>query len=269
MASARPMYFFMRMRGVAGLVSGLFVAMTGLVAFSGLVCSAQQLSLSNDSAGQVVSMTGQVSVLRDGEPWALTIGDKVQIQQVIVTGPDGFAKFQVSDGSFFEVYPNSNVIFRKNAGNLHDLLDLLVGRVKIHIQKWGGQPNPNRILTPTAVISVRGTTFDVSVDDDDQTTLVTVEEGAVDVYNPAKPTEPKRVNEGESIEVYKNVPVARTIDKGDVARRVMRMMADAARIGLTQASRGATGVTTSVPPVSGQTPPPPPPNIPPPPPPAH
>jgi len=261
-ASARPMYSFMHMRAISGLICGLFLTITGIV------CSAQPLSLSNETAGAVVSMSGQVSVLRDGEPWALSIGDKVQIQQVIVTGADGFAKFQVSDGSFFEVYPNSNVVFRKNPGNLRDLLDLIVGRVKIHIQKWGGQPNPNRILTPTAVISVRGTTFDVAVDDDDQTTLVTVEEGAVDVYNPTKPTEPKRVNAGESIEVYKNVPVAHTIDKGDLTRRALHMIADAARTAMTQAaSHGATAIST--PPVSGQTPPPPPPSTLPPPPPSH
>ena len=34
-------------------------------------------------------------------------------------------------------------------------------------------------MTPTAVISVRGTTFDVSVDEDDETTQVDVEEGTV------------------------------------------------------------------------------------------
>ena len=113
------------------------------VAITGIVCSAQHSPLSNDAAAKVISLTGQVSVLRDGEPWAFNIGDKVQIQQVIVTGPDGYAKFQVSDGSTFEVYPNSNVIFRKNPGNLRDLLDLFVGRVKIHIQKWAA--NPTRI----------------------------------------------------------------------------------------------------------------------------
>lgn len=262
MASAIPIYSFMHMRAISGLICGLFLGVTGMV------CSGQPLSLSNDAAGYVVSLTGQVSVLRDGEPWGLNLGDKVQIQQVIVTGPDGFAKFQVSDGSFFEVYPNSNVVFRKNPGNLRDLLDLLVGRVKIHIQKWGGQPNPNRILTPTAVISVRGTTFDVAVDDDDQTTLVTVEEGAVDVYNPASPTAPKRVNAGESVEIYRNVPVAHNIDKGDLTRRLLRMMTDAARVAMTQASHTATSVSTA-PGVGGQTPPPPPPSTLPPPPPSH
>jgi hypothetical protein len=37
------------------------------------------------------------------------------------------------------------------------------------------------VITPTAVISVRGTTFDVSVDHDSVATLISVEEGVVDV----------------------------------------------------------------------------------------
>ena len=58
------------------------------------------------------------------------------------------------------------------------------GRVKVHIQKLGGQPNNNRVTTPTAVISVRGTIFDVSVEDG-ESTLVAVEEGLVEVRHAA------------------------------------------------------------------------------------
>ncbi len=79
-------------------------------------------------------MQGQVSVLKDSQPWAISIGDSVQVQQLILTGPDGQARFQVSDGSFFDVYPNSRVVFRKNPGNWKDLIDLLVGRVRVHIE---------------------------------------------------------------------------------------------------------------------------------------
>src|ERR1700727_337976 len=160
-------------------------------------CFAQLFPASQDAAAKVITMTGQVSVLRDSQPWALNTGDLVQSQQVILTGPDGYAKFQTSDGSTFEVYPSSNVIFRKNPGSLHDLLDLFVGRVKVHIQRWGGQPNPNRIMTPTAVISVRGTIFDVSVNDYDGNSIVSVEEGSVEVRHTLKPGSPKIVNAGE------------------------------------------------------------------------
>ena len=144
-----------------------------LIATAG-VLSAQSMSGEAELAAKVVTLTGQVSVLHDSEPWVLNVGDSVQVRQVIVTGPDGFAQFKVSDGSTFEVYPNSSVVFRKNPSNWRDMLDVFVGRVKVHIQKWGGQPNPNRIHTPTAVISVRGTTFDVSVDPEDETTIVSL-----------------------------------------------------------------------------------------------
>ena len=213
-------------------------------------------------------MTGQVSVLRDSEPWALNVGDKIQVQQVIVTGPDGFAKFQVSDGSTFDVYPNSNVVFRKNPGNLRDLLEMVVGRVKIHIQKWGGQPNPNRIMTPTAVISVRGTTFDVSVNDDDETTMVAVEEGTVDVLHRLRPGKEKVLNAGESITVYRNEPLSQSmIDKGALVQKILHSLANAVYTAVTNpGSHGDTIPGTKLP---GETPPTPPPTTPPPPPPAH
>ena len=257
------MYFFMSFRGLIGLASTLFITATGIV------CSAQQFSVQSDAAAQVISLTGQVSVLRDSEPWALNIGDKIQVQQVIVTGPDGFAKFQVSDGSLFDVYPNSNVVFRKNPGNLHELLDLLVGRVKIHIQKWGGQPNPNRIVTPTAVISVRGTTFDVSVDDDDETTLVAVEEGSVDVQHRLKPGKEKTVNAGETIRVYKDEPLSKSlIDKGELIQRVLHALSQAVYTAVTNPGVRTIGTGVTPPPQAGQTGPPPPPSTPPPPPPS-
>ncbi len=41
-------------------------------------------------AAKVVTLNGQVSILRDNSPWALNVGDSVQPRQIIVTGPDGF-----------------------------------------------------------------------------------------------------------------------------------------------------------------------------------
>jgi len=236
-----------------------------LVLAAASVCSAQLFPPAPDAAAKVVSMTGAVSVLRDSQPWALNVGDLVQIQQVILTGPDGYAKFQTSDGSTFEVYPSSNVIFRKNPGSLQDLLDLFVGRVKIHIQRLGGQPNPNRIMTPTAVISVRGTTFDVSTNDDDGTTIVAVEEGSVEVRHALKPGAAKTVNAGEALHVYRDEPLARsTIDKNELFHRIMRGLEDAAyRIAISPPGHGGIPIpggtlsTDPKPPAPPSAPPPP------------
>lgn len=235
--------------------------------------SAQIFPSSPEAAAKVVELTGQVSVLHDSVPWALNLGDSIQVKQVVITGPDGFARFQVSDGSTFEVYPNSNVTFRNNPGNWRDLLDVWVGRIKVHIQKLGGQPNPNTVHTPSAVISVRGTTFDVEVDGDEENTVVTVEEGVVEVRHATRGGASRIVNAGESIEVYKSQPLAQSVvDKGAIARRVLRALYDAMYTLQTtgRASVGTTGTGTGG--QVGNTPPPaPPPTAPPPapPPPPH
>jgi hypothetical protein len=250
----------MRRSSIRGVVRKWLGAL--LVLAAAQVCPAQIIfPKSPDEAAKVVSLTGQVSVLRDSQPWALNVDDLVQTQQVILTGPDGYAKFRTSDGSTFEVYPSSNVIFRKNPGSLQDLLDLFVGRVKIHIQRLGGQPNPNRIMTPTAVISVRGTIFDVSTNDDDETTIVSVEEGSVEVRHALKPGAAKIVNAGESLSVYRDQPLAQSvIDKNELFHRIVRGLEDAAyRIAISPPGHGGIGITLPTGPSTGDhgpTPPP-------------
>ncbi|HLZ10631.1 MAG TPA: FecR family protein, partial [Chloroflexota bacterium] len=202
--------------------------LVALLAAVSSVGSAQIFPTSPEAAAKVIELTGDVTVLRDSGPWVLSLGDQVQVKQVIRTGPDGYAKLQVSDGSTFEVYPSSTVTFRQNPTNWRDLLDIWVGKIKIHIQKMGGQPNPNTIHTPSAIISVRGTTFDVSVDGDEENTTVTVEEGVVSVRHATRGGVERTVREGETIEVLKSQPLAHSIiDKGAIFQRVLRAMADA------------------------------------------
>jgi hypothetical protein len=137
------------------------------------------------------------------------------------------------------------VTFRKNPPNWKDLIDVWVGKVRLHIEHLGTTPNPNRIHTPTAVISVRGTTFDISVDDDDETTLIEVEEGSVQVEHNLLPTGTAAVvNAGQSIRVYKNVPIARRMDKGGITRQVLRIVLDAAIVVGQSGGTTHTGIPT-------------------------
>ena len=197
-------------------------------------------------AARVMTVEGQVSVLRGAEPWALFPDETVNPGETIVSGDDGFAELQVSDGSMFFVFPNSHVVFRKNPGSLRDLLDIFLGRVKIHIQKLGGRPNHNRIFTPTAVISVRGTTFDVQVDEN-ETTLLLVDEGLVSVVHRLLPSGREiPVAEGESLVVYRDAPLAKAgVDKvkaAQLADNVARTLAYIwNRIGRTAGGGGPTG----------------------------
>jgi hypothetical protein len=198
-----------------------------LLAVTAAVCLAQ-LPSPSEFAATALTVEGQVSYLKDGRvPWLISVGDRIPMQTDVVTGPNGHAIFQVSDGSTFEVYPNSLATFRKNSGNWRDLIDLYYGRIRVHIEHLLG-PNPNNVHTPTAVISVRGTTFDVTVEDDTETTQVDVEEGTVSVTHALMYGE-KTLTDGQSIRVERNIPIAAAgLDKVNIFRRIGRAAMDAA-----------------------------------------
>jgi hypothetical protein len=240
-----------------------------LMAATAALCLAQfpPPSDSGQYAAKVLTITGQVSVLKDTVLYALTDGGSVQVQQMIVTGPDGHATFQVSDGSTFEVFPNSHLVFRKNAWNVKDMIDLLVGRIRVHIEHLGSTPNPNRILTPTAVISVRGTTFEITVNEDDETTMVEVEDGLVEVRHALLPSDrPKMLGPGDSIKVYKSQPLdASVLDRGTILHYAFNAIRDMANLMAMRANGGISGGGTSPGnPDVGKKPAPPPPPPPPP-----
>jgi hypothetical protein len=201
-----------------------------------------QCVLSAESIGtgaMVRFQSGDVSQLGDRAGYRVIIPPCgiVNQQHVIKTGPDGYAKFQVSDGSTFEVFPNSEVTFRKTYG-ITDLLNVWMGKVKVYIQHFPGVPNPNNVTTPTALISVRGTIFDVEVQDDGAT-FVTLDEGLVDVRHLQVASRIVSLHPGESVQVLPNIPLAALPhDKGVVARQILRALQDAVRQAIYQRPNG-------------------------------
>ncbi|MEP6962097.1 MAG: FecR family protein [Acidobacteriota bacterium] len=251
-----------------------------LVAFSAAVCLAETNFHPSDSAKQAATaktVQGDVSVLRDLRKWAIDVGDQIKVQETVVTGRDGHALFAVADGSTFEVFPNAKVVFRKNSGNWMDLLDVMLGRVRVQIEHIGNTPNPNRVLTPTAVISVRGTIFDITVNDNNETTVIEVEEGVVDVTHALRGGK-RTLTAGESLTVYRDQNIARGPDKGNIARQILRAGMQAVVVatqpgggiggGVGGGTGGGGGVGDTPPPSSGPPttapplPPPPPPSLP-------
>jgi len=225
-------------------------------------------------AAQLVKFDGQISYLRGSTPWALNVGDYVQPGQVIVTGANGTGMFKVGDGSTFEVFPNSKVVFRANSFNWDDMLELWLGKVKVQIEHLGGVPNHNKVRTPTAVISVRGTTFDVEYDAQKESTLVFDEEGSVEVARVTRLDDKRVLNANESVVVYKNSSLSPKFDTGGLLKRIFQTAMDA----ITQQevnSRTSTPAPTTTGPAPSTPPPttsgdhnnsPPPPPPPPPPP---
>jgi hypothetical protein len=236
--------------------------------------TARQPITNLSGAAKLISYTGRIVVQRS-TPWRLDIGEYVYPMEVVTTGPDGSGVFKVADGSTFEVFPNSRVAFRTNGGNWEDLLELWLGKVKVQIEHPGGVPNYNKVRTPTAVISVRGTVFDVEFDADAGATTVLDEEGTVEVARALRLDDKKVLNAGEGIKVYKNDPLARSFDKGDALKRVFRAAMDAvtqqainARTGTPSAGGAPAGTSSGGGTVAGDkntnTAPPPPPPPPPP-----
>ena len=220
-----------------------------LLTAAALVVSLAPLQ-AQDTAAKALVINGDVSVLRDNSPWALFEGNTVRPQQIVKTGPDGYARFQVFDGSTFEVFPNSQVVFRANPPSWKDLLDVVIGRVKVYIQHLNGIPNPNNVSSPTAVISVRGTVFEVVVEDEDGTTYVSVDEGLVGVRSKAVASAEVLLQPTQSIRVFKNQPLAqKMVDKGSIVRGVVRAIEDAARVALQR--QGAGGGVGTTPTTSG------------------
>src|SRR4051812_31299502 len=126
-----------------------------LVLFAGAGCA---VAATMDSAAaeelraDALVVTGKVTYLRDGQPWAVSSGEFVPLRKTIKTGDDGYGHFKVASGDVFDVFANSEVLFRGNAGNPGDLLEILSGRVRIYLAAGRGE-RQRRIFTPSAVIT--------------------------------------------------------------------------------------------------------------------
>lgn len=206
-----------------------------------VVVSLASLHAQDQNAATVLVQVNQVSVLDSaGYLKPLSVGDRLHLHETIVTGPDGYARFQLADGSTFEVYSNSKVVFRETPG-ITDLLDLLIGRVKVFIEHSKG-PNPKDVKTPTAVISVRGTVFDVEVQDAEGTTFVTLDDGLVDVRNLTAPGPSVLLRPGESILIEPNKPLVPQMINQHAALRLVLKAAEQAVYQVLLGGHGGAGI---------------------------
>jgi ferric-dicitrate binding protein FerR (iron transport regulator) len=136
---------------------------------------------------RVLSVRGPVewkaAAGRSFVPVAATNQPSIQVGDELRTGPNAEIYLGVPDGSYVVVSENSKFTVQDFwSGNLKSIMNLMMGQVHFYIKKLGGQPNPYSVTTPTALIAVRGTIFDVIVDSD-KNTEVQCTEGQVKVEN--------------------------------------------------------------------------------------
>src|ERR1041385_633828 len=116
-------------------------------------------ALCAQGALHVTRIDGQVEVrAAAGKTFvAAASGQSIQVGDEVRTGPGASAILTAPD--------NSKLIVDDFwSGNFKSIMNLMLGQVRFYIQRFGGRPNPYSVRTPTALIAVRGTVFDVNVD---------------------------------------------------------------------------------------------------------
>jgi hypothetical protein len=185
----------------AKILFAIFV--TGIsVLFLGADCvRAQQLV-----SARVLSSEGQVEIRRQPgdqpqiQKIAFKVDDELRAGDTIITGRKGRLVLGLSDGSQAVIAPQTTVIIKDLSQSPRTLFNIIRGKTRIQIGKLGGQPNPYRVNTPTAVIAVRGTIFDVLVEEDE--TQVYLHEGEVAVTNLALPDQVVFLAAGQMTRVF-------------------------------------------------------------------
>ncbi|HET9182764.1 MAG TPA: FecR family protein [Candidatus Angelobacter sp.] len=116
-------------------------------------------------AGATVSdFRGKLSIQMPGQNLsAPTRGQVLPAETLISTENSGSMLLRLSDGSDLLVRSNTRLILKTPEPGAWRYLQLLIGRVRAEIQKRIGGAPGFQIGTPSAVISVRGTVFDVEV----------------------------------------------------------------------------------------------------------
>ena len=169
------------------------------------ILSAGSVRVQELVSARVLSIEGQVEIHRAtpdqprSHQIAFKVEDELKAGDTIVTGKGGRLVLGLSDGSQAIIAPLTTVIIKDLRQSPRTLFQIIRGKARIHIEKLGGQPNPYRVNTPTAVIAVRGTTFDLLVEEEE--TKIYLHEGEVTVTNLRTPDQPVLLVAGQMTQV--------------------------------------------------------------------
>ena len=116
-------------------------------------------------AGAIVSeWKGEVHVQLPGTNMSRpTRGQVLPADTVLDTGEGRLVLVLRTDESEIIVQPHTRLVVKEPAPGNWDALEILLGRVHAYIRKRTGGAPPFQMGTPSAVIAVRGTRFDVEV----------------------------------------------------------------------------------------------------------
>lgn len=138
-------------------------------------------------SAKILSVEGRVEIRRQPDRQAaitkinFRVNDQLRAGDTIITHRGARLVLGLADGSQAVIGEKTNVELLDLSHSPRSILRVLRGRTRVSIERVGGRPNPYRVNTPTAVIAVRGTVFDLLVNEDQ--TRIFVHEGLVAVSN--------------------------------------------------------------------------------------
>jgi hypothetical protein len=128
----------------------------------------------------ITDFRGKVGIRLPGQALAAPLRGSILPPETEVNTDDGHLLLRLADGSDVLVRSHTRLTVKQPDTSGWRYLQLMMGRIQTQIQKHLGSTPPVQIGTPSAVISVRGTRFDVEVDRRGFTE-VDVEEGVVEL----------------------------------------------------------------------------------------
>jgi hypothetical protein len=163
--------------------SKITLTIVGLVLYC--ACAAAQqtpaAAASAPYAGATISdFKGKVSIQLPAQAFAAPVRGEVLPPDTTVNTDEGRLLLKLSDGSDVLVRPHTKLLLKQPEASGWKYFQLMLGRIRTQIQKRTGGSPAFQIGTPSAVISVRGTKFDVEVDRRGFTE-VDVDEGVVEL----------------------------------------------------------------------------------------
>ncbi len=128
---------------------------------------------------------------------------QVVVPESTIETAKGSVLLNLQDGSQVLVKPNTRVVLKSPNEGRRTFFELLIGKVLAHVQKRVENAPSFKMGTPSAVITVRGTRFEVEVTKKNRT-IVDVYEGLVDVAGSGFESRPVMLRPGFETNVEEN-----------------------------------------------------------------
>ncbi len=174
--------------------------------------------LAQSGIGQIVYLEEDVEIDRNKEtipPWDVFIGMEIENYDLVRTNERGYAEVEVDDPrsapAIVKISPNTTFYFEMNKVGTKQTttLGMITGSLSVKVARLSGQQSVE-VATESALMGVRGTTFDVILSPAGDV-LVTSEEGRVSCIDESGEelfAEPGTIVEKRPGELFRQVPVS-------------------------------------------------------------